>query len=265
MLDLRGLEGAGLPSCRISRVRCVVPRAGKKIFVYGQGFTQRQYYLAAQADEVYLDPMGYVLLDGYSYYRNYFRGTLDKLAVDVNLFKVGSHKSAPEDWTRTDMSPEDRESAKVWIGALWDGYKDDVAAARDLEPALIQAYADEAATACARPRDTAQYALARGLVDGLKTHIGIRPDPSRGVAAKTRSGASMRSTWRSDLSIARADDGLGHASDPKIGVDRRLGRDPDARSCTDCRRDTLAGMLRDLRLDAITQPWCSASTAPAAA
>ena len=105
------------------------------------------------------------------YFRTYFRGTLDKLAVDVNLFKVGSHKTAPEDWTRTDMSPEDREGAKVWIGALWDSFKADVAQARELEPELIQAYADEAAAGVrSTGGDIAQYALARGLVDALKTH-----------------------------------------------------------------------------------------------
>ena len=68
------------------------------------------------------------------------------------------------------MSPEDRADAEVWVGALWDAYKADVGAARKLDPALIQAYADEAAAGIrATGGDIAQYALARGLVDGLKT------------------------------------------------------------------------------------------------
>jgi protease-4 len=113
VLDLRRLDGAGLPMLQdLAQSLRWFRESGKKIFVYGQGLTQRQYYLAAQADEVYLDPMGYVLLEGYSYFRTYLRGTVDKLAVDINVFKVGSHKSAPEEWTRTDMSPEDRESAR---------------------------------------------------------------------------------------------------------------------------------------------------------
>src|SRR5262245_53570220 len=171
VLDLDRLEGAGLPILQdLAQSIRWFRESGKKVYAYGESFSQRQYYLAAQADEVYLDPMGYVLLDGYGYYRTYFRGTLDKLAVDVNVFKAGSHKSAPDEWTRSDMSAEDRENAEVWIGALWDGYKADVAKARKLEPNLIQAYADEAADGIrSTGGDLAQYALARGLVDGLKT------------------------------------------------------------------------------------------------
>src|SRR5687768_7126613 len=119
--------------------------SGKKVYAYAQSYSQRQYYLAAQADEVYLDPMGFILIEGYGYFRTYYRGTLDKLAVDINVFRAGSHKSAPEVWTRTDMSAEDRADAEVWVGALWDAYKADVGAARGLDPALIQAFADEAA------------------------------------------------------------------------------------------------------------------------
>ena len=48
--------------------------SGKKVFAYAESYAQRQYFLAAQADEVYLDPMGYVLLDGYGYYRTYRQG-----------------------------------------------------------------------------------------------------------------------------------------------------------------------------------------------
>lgn len=146
VLDLDGLQGAGLPMMQdLARSIRWFRDAGKKVYAFSQGYSQRQYYLAAQADEVYLDPMGYVLIEGYSYYRSYFRGAIDKLAVDINVFRVGSHKTAPEDFTRSDMSREDRADAELWVGALWDAYKSDVAAARDLDPALVQAYADEAA------------------------------------------------------------------------------------------------------------------------
>jgi protease-4 len=171
VLDLDNLEGAGLPMLQdVAQSIRWFRESGKKVYAYAQSYSQRQYYLAAQADEVYLDPMGYILIEGYGYYRTFYRGAIDKLAVDVNVFRAGSHKSAPETWTRSDMSAEDREDAEVWVGSLWDAYKADVGAARDLEPALVQAYADEAASGIrATGGDIAQYALARGLVDGLKT------------------------------------------------------------------------------------------------
>ena len=98
----------------------------------------------AQADEVYLDPMGYILLEGYGYYRTYYRGTLDKLAVDINVFKAGSHKSAPDEWTRRDMSPEDRADARsgsAAVGCLQGRRR----RRSQTRAGLIQAYADEAA------------------------------------------------------------------------------------------------------------------------
>jgi len=252
VLDLGGLDGAGLPMLQdLARSIAWFRESGKKVFVYGQGFSQRQYYLAAQADEVYLDPMGYVLLDGYSYYRTYFRGTLDKLAVDVNLFKVGSHKTAPEDWTRTDMSEQDRESAKVWIGALWESFKADVAEARDLEPGLIQAYADEAAAGVrATGGDIAQYALARGLVDALKTHTEFEQIVAGVVGEDDDSGGFRSVDWRNYLPIARSDDRLGSDSDGRIAVVVASGEILDGHQLPGLvGGDTLAGLLRDVRQD----------------
>ena len=252
VLNLGGLDGAGLPMLQdLGRSIGWFRESGKKVFVYGQGFTQRQYYLAAQADEVYLDPMGYVLLDGYSYFRTYFRGTLDKLAVDVNLFKVGSHKTAPEDWTRTDMSPEDRDGAKVWIGALWDSFKADVAQARELEPELIQAYADEAAAGVrSTGGDIAQYALARGLVDALKTHTEFEQIVAGVVGEDDDTGGFHSVDWKSYLPIARSEERQGGGADGKIAVVVASGEILDGYQLPGLvGGDTLAEILRDVRQD----------------
>src|SRR6185437_16781172 len=90
---------------------------GKKVIADGNEMTQERYYLAAQADEIYLDPMGFVLIDGYARYRMFFKEALDKLAVDINVFRVGAYKSAVEEFTRTDMSPEDKQESSAYLGA----------------------------------------------------------------------------------------------------------------------------------------------------
>ena len=102
--------------------------SGKRVVAYAPGYTQRSYYLAAQADEVIMDPMGLVLLEGYSVYNNYFPGLLDKLGVKMHIFQAGDYKSAVEPYARQDMSPEAREATQQWLDTLWDGYTDDVAA-----------------------------------------------------------------------------------------------------------------------------------------
>ncbi|HEX9707639.1 MAG TPA: signal peptide peptidase SppA [Steroidobacteraceae bacterium] len=219
VLDLEGLEGAGLPLLQdLSQSIQWFRESGKKVYAYGEAYSQRQYFLAAQADEVYLDPMGYVLLEGYGYFRTYFRGTLDKLAVDINVFKAGSHKSAPDEWMRTDMSSEDREDARVWVGALWDTYKTDVGEARDLDPALIQAYADEAAEGVrATGGDLAQYALARGLVDGLKTRREFEEIVAE-IAGEDDETGFTAVDWQGYLPYVRSDRALGRHGGEKIGV-----------------------------------------------
>ncbi|HEY5558769.1 MAG TPA: signal peptide peptidase SppA [Steroidobacteraceae bacterium] len=252
VLDLGGLDSAGLPMLQdLAQSIRWFRETGKKVYAHGQGFTQRQYFLAAQADEVYLDPMGYVLLDGYAYYRTYFRGALDKLAVDINVFKVGSHKSAPEEWTRSDMSAEDREDARVWIGALWDSYKNDVAAARDLEPSLIQAYADEAAAGVrATGGDVAQYALARGLVDGLKTRAEFEQLVADVAGEDEDTGGYQAVDWQGYLSFVRSEQRLARNSDQSIAVIVASGEILDGEQSPGLvGGDTLAALLRDVRLD----------------
>jgi protease IV len=148
----------------------VFRHSGKRIIARGTYFLQAQYYLAAQADEVYLDPFGFVLLDGYDRYRMFFKDALDKLSIDMHLFRAGKFKSAAETFTRHDMSPEDREESEVYLQALWRGYRTAVAGARSLKAEAIAQYADSYVTAVAAAGgDTAKVAKDSGLVSGLKT------------------------------------------------------------------------------------------------
>jgi protease-4 len=145
-------------------------RSGKKIIAHGTYFLQSQYYLAAQADELYLDPFGFVLLDGYSRYRMFFKDVLDKLDVDMHLFRVGKFKSAAETYTRHDMSAEDRLESQTYLNSLWGGYVAAVAGARHLKPEAIRSYSDGyAAAVMAAGGDSAQLAHAGGLVTALRT------------------------------------------------------------------------------------------------
>ena len=252
VLDLDGLDHAGLPALQdLAQSIRWFRESGKKVYAHGLAFTQRQYYLAAQADKVYLDPFGYVLLDGYAYYRSYLGGTADKLAVDINVFKIGSHKSAPDTWTRSDMSREDRENARVWVGALWDSYKADVAAARKLDPEQIQSYSDEAAAGVqAAGGDLAQYALASGLVDGLKTREEFEKIVA-GVAGKDEDTGSFKSVdWRPYLSVVRSDEALAGSEDQNVAVVVASGEILDGEQPPGfVGGDTLAAQLRDLRED----------------
>jgi protease IV len=171
VLELDSFEGAGQPILEeLSASLAKFKQSGKKLIARGSSYSQAQYYLAAQADEIYLDPDGMVLIEGYERYGIYFKGALDKLSVDVHLFRVGKFKSAAEPYVRSDMSPEDREETLSYLNGLWSGYRSAVAAARGLQPEALQTYADNFATQIQKQNgDTAQMALDAGLVTALKT------------------------------------------------------------------------------------------------
>ncbi len=144
--------------------------AGKSVFAYSHGMDQQQYYLASLADEVWLHPEGIVFLEGYSVYRNFYREGLDKLSVDVHLFRVGEYKSAAEPFVRDDMSEYSKEANRYWLSGLWGDYLGDVAANRGLSPQElndhIERFGDHLREAGG---SAAQAALAAGLVDRLAT------------------------------------------------------------------------------------------------
>ena len=145
--------------------------SGKKVIAYGTYLPRSAYYLAAQADEIYLDPLGFVLLDGYDRYRMYFKDALDKLGVDINVFRVGEFKSAVETYTRHDMSPEDREESHAYLGRCGAATCRRWPAARNLQsPMRSSQYADSYVDAVAAAGgDAAKVAKDSGLVTGLKT------------------------------------------------------------------------------------------------
>ena len=124
-IDLEKFDGAGQPTLEeLAKAIHEFRATGKKVIAYGNEMTQERYYIAAQADEIYVDPMGFVLIDGYARYRMFYKEALDKLGVDINVFRVGAYKSAVEEYTRTDMSPEDKQESSAYLNALWTSYQE---------------------------------------------------------------------------------------------------------------------------------------------
>src|SRR5262245_31527726 len=141
VIDNSNFEGAGQPMLEeLAKAIAEFRKAGKKVISYGVQFEKPQYYLAAQADEIYVDPLGMVLVDGYEAYHMFYKGALDKLAVDINVFRVGKYKSAVEPHSRTDLSPDAKEETAVYLNSLWQSYQASIARVRKLQPESISTY-----------------------------------------------------------------------------------------------------------------------------
>ena len=145
--------------------------AGKSVVAASDFFTQARYYLASFADEVYMHPFGELILTGFGAYQDYYGDMLEKLKVNVHVYRIGSYKSAVEPYTRSDMSADAKKANQGLVDDLWQSYINRVAQNRDLDPQALQHYADEYDVLLREVNgDAARAALEYGLVDELLTH-----------------------------------------------------------------------------------------------
>ena len=172
VLELGGMGGTGFSKLeRISEAIEDFSESGKPVIANANFYGQGAYFLASRADEVYMHPDGMMFLRGFGAYRNYYKNAIDKLKVDWNVFRVGTHKSAVEPYTRNDMSDAARSSLGSLLDQLWDFYQGGIVEARNLESgALDEILADLVASVKSADGSFAQLALQQSLVDGLLTH-----------------------------------------------------------------------------------------------
>ncbi|HEX7801531.1 MAG TPA: signal peptide peptidase SppA [Pseudoxanthomonas sp.] len=172
LLRVDQLQPSGYASMReVAAALARLRASGKQIVSFGENLDQSQYLLAAQANEVYIDPMGSMLLEGLGRYRQYYRqGLQDKLGVDVHLFRVGEFKSAAEPYILDAASKESKEADLFWMNDIWQRYLADIAKARKLTPEQLASGIDTLPEGIAAAGgDLAKFALQQKLVDGLKT------------------------------------------------------------------------------------------------
>lgn len=219
-IDLERFEGAGQPTLEeLAGAIREFKKSGKKVIAWGTAFLQDQYYLAAQADEVYLDPMGFVIIDGYDRYRMYFKDALDKLNVDMNVFRVGQYKSAVEVFTRQDMSPAEREESLAYLNNLWGSYQKATTTARRLPPDALANYVTTLPQQTqATKGHTAQVALNARLVTGLKSRQEVEQRLISIVGEDESSGSFNYVSNEDYIRVVKAEKTLAGDGKPRVGV-----------------------------------------------
>jgi protease-4 len=220
VLDLGNLSPSGLSKLQeIGAALREFRAGGKRVVAAGDAMDQTQYYLAAQAGEVYLDPLGLVYVDGFSYYRMFLKDAIDKLGVDVNVFRAGTFKSYTDQFSRSDMAPNEREESSVWLDALWNAYQQDVTRARSLPANALNEYiAEEAAALAAVNGDAAKLALQKGLVTALKSRRQLG-DELKGLVGEDQDTHSFNSIGMSQyLAAMRPKHVLKSKPDTRVGI-----------------------------------------------
>ena len=215
--------------------------SGKKIVAKGHYYNRDQYYLASFADDIYLHPMGEVMLAGYGAFRNYYQGLFDELKVNVHVFRVGTYKAFVEPYTRSDMSEAAKVASQATIDSLWTRFVDRVAANRGLETAAVLAYANRFDELLAEAGgNTAELAMEHGLVDALLANEAVSErlrtltggeDTYRHVAFDDYLPPSMPPLFGDTVALISASGPILMGNQPRgfIGADTMARRLRDAR------------------------------------
>jgi protease-4 len=252
VLDLGNLAPSGLSKLQeIGAALREFRASGKRVVVAADSLDQTQYYLAAQAGEVYLDPLGLVYVDGFSYYRMFLKDAIDKLGVDVNVFRAGTFKSYTDQFSRSDMAPSEREESAVWLDTLWNAYQQDVTRARSLPVNALNEYiADEPAALAAVDGDAAKLALQRGLVTALKSRRQLA-DELKGLVGEDADSHSFNAIGMSQyLASVRSKRILKPKSDSRVGIVVAAGEILDGHQPPgSIGGDSTADLLRQARFD----------------
>ena len=185
VLDLDAF-GGGYPAAltevgdALARVRAT----GKPVLAYATAYTDGGYRLAANASEVWVNPMGGSLFMGPGGSITFYKGLIDKLGVNAHIYRVGKYKSYVEPYTRTDQSPEAREENQALYGTLFHDWQQQVAKARP-KAQLAGFLTQPDKVIVAANGDIAQANLKAGIVDKLgdRTAFGKRVAAITGVGA----------------------------------------------------------------------------------
>jgi len=138
-----------------------VKTAGKPVTAYITHATTKTYYLASVASELAMDPYGMILMPGLASQPMFFAGAFEKYGINVQVTRVGKYKSAVEPFTRTAMSPENREEVQKLLGDIWSEILTDIAPSRNVTPEKLQATVD------AEGLIRAETAKASGFIDRI--------------------------------------------------------------------------------------------------
>ena len=136
--------------------------SGKFIVAYGDTYSQNLYYLSSVADKVLLNPQGMREWRGQAATPMFFKDLLEKIGVEMQIFKVGTYKSAVEPFISTEMSPANREQVNVYLSSIWEQITSSVAESRNLSVEALNKEADRMLMFY-----PAEESVKNGLVDTL--------------------------------------------------------------------------------------------------
>lgn len=183
-------------------------KSGKFIYAYSEAFSQTGYYLASVADKIYLHPTGLAELKGLRSELLFFKGTLDKLGVEPQVFRHGKFKSAVEPFIQEKLSDANREQVRTFLFSMWDHMLKGIAQSRKLPESKLREIASQLLVT------NAPAAVANKLVDELK----YRDEVLEMLKTKTSAESIEKLEWLKLAELNDLEDKREKAKGDKIAV-----------------------------------------------
>ena len=161
-LNLNGVQAGSATLVEIREALVKFKESGKFIISYSEVYTQGSYFLATTADKIYMNPEGMMDFRGLSAELMFFKGTLEKLDMDMQIIRHGKYKSAVEPFMLDKMSPENREQMMAIVDGIWGNIIQSISGSRNISIEELNRIAD--GLLIQKPED----AVELGFVDELK-------------------------------------------------------------------------------------------------
>ncbi|MDN3588896.1 signal peptide peptidase SppA [Pedobacter aquatilis] len=203
-------------------------KSHKKIISYSEVYTQGAYYIASAADKIYLNPEGALEFKGFSSELTFFKGTLEKVGVEMQVIRVGNYKSAVEPFILDKMSDYNRKQVTAYVGGLYNTFLTDIALTRSIQKDSLYSIADN--YKIREPKDALNYKM----VDALKYKDEILEE-LKSISGKTKKqnitsvsvndyakNSSSSESSKNKIAIVYANGEIigGEGSDSQIGSER---------------------------------------------
>jgi protease IV len=229
----------------LKEVRTALERfraTGKKIIAYNIDMDKRDYYLSSVANQVLINPMGSININGFRSETMFFKNAFDKYGVGVEVVRVGKYKSFGETWSLDKFSPAARQETQSLLNNLWGEFKTSIGTSRQIKPDAIQKIADE------RGVLTATQSITNKLVDRTAYSDEILAELQKISGVDDEDKTSFRKVSIDDYAqVANANN---KTSSQKIAILYAQGNIVNGEGGTgQIGGDSLARQLRELRED----------------
>jgi protease IV len=250
-LDLNNDVAASAATLEEVRNALVGFKASKKfIYAYAETYSQKSYYLASVSDKIYLHPEGDLTFKGLSAQIMYYKNALEKLNVEMQVFRHGKFKSAVEPFLLDKMSAPNRLQMETLLNSIWKNMLDGISKQRGISPEELQSMADE--LKISSPDDAQQLKLVDELkykdevMDILKAKLGVKEKDkinfvSLSNYAKSKGNGKEEEEGDSDLKSSKRKLAVIYAVgsiESGNGDDETIGSETIAKAIKDARLDS---------------------------